>query len=163
MNDELSRIRIERAAGADDALVLAALTLRWDLEGGAAKRDGFLDEFAHAWLAQQAARPAWLARRPGGDPVGFAIGALVTGLPSLRRPVGGWLHLSSCYVVPALRGHGLGERIMGEVVAWATERGLHRLQLNATDQARAFYRRAGFGSPQDTLMQLVLSDRLPAT
>ncbi|WP_446663828.1 N-acetyltransferase family protein [Flexivirga sp. B27] len=162
MTEELHGIRIERAAP-DDAFVLAAMTLRWDLEGGSPRRDGFIDEFAEAWLAQGSARPAWLAKRADGDPVGFVIGVLATSLPSLRRPAGGWLHLSSFYVVPELRGHGLGRLMMREVLAWATECGLHRLQLNATDDARAFYRSAGFGGPQDTLMQLVLSDRLPAT
>jgi GNAT superfamily N-acetyltransferase len=162
VTEDLDDVRIERAT-AEDALVLAGLTLRWDLENGAPNRPGFLDEFASAWLAQGDARPAWIARRANGDPAGFALGILATSLPSLRRPTGGWLHLSGCYVVPDLRGGGLGEGLMREVVDWATEHGLYRIQLNATDRARAFYRRAGFGSPQDTLMQLVLTDRLPTT
>lgn len=162
MSDDLDDVRIERAT-AEDALVLAGMTLRWDLESGAPNRKGFLDEFATAWLTQGDARPAWIARRASGDPVGFVLGILATSLPSLRRPTGGWLHISGFYVVPELRGHGLGERLMREVVAWAEGHGLYRLQLNATDQARAFYRRAGFGSPQDTLMQLVLSDRVPTS
>ncbi|NNG40786.1 GNAT family N-acetyltransferase [Flexivirga sp. ID2601S] len=161
---QVDRIRIERARPRrDDAFALAAMTLRWDLAGGAPNRPGFLDEFADAWLDAAASRPAWIARRPDGNPVGFAIGALVTSLPSLRRPAGGWLHLSGFYVDPDLRGQGLGQRLMDQVVAFARERGLSRVQLNATDEARAFYRRAGFGGPQDTLMQLVLSGRLPAT
>ncbi|MBB2891821.1 GNAT family N-acetyltransferase [Flexivirga oryzae] len=162
MSDELDDVRIERAT-AQDALVLAGMTLRWDLEGGAPNRKGFLDEFASAWIEQGEARPAWIARRSTGDPVGFVLGILATSLPSLRRPTGGWMHISGFYVVPELRGHGLGERLMREVVDWAKGRGLYRLQLNATDQARSFYRRAGFGSPQDTLMQLVLTDRLPTS
>lgn len=162
VTDELDGVRIERAAP-EDAFVLAAMTLRWDLEGGSPRRDGFIDEFAEAWLAQGETRPAWLARRADGDPVGFVIGILATSLPSLRRPTGGWLHLSSFYVVPALRGHGLGERMMQEVLDWARRKQLYRLQLNATDQARGFYRRAGFGGPQDTLMQYVLTDRLPTS
>ena len=160
VSDDLDDVRIERAT-AEDALVLAGMTLRWDLETGAPNRAGFLDEFASAWLAQGEARPAWIARRSSGDPVGFVLGILATSLPSLRRPTGGWLHISGFYIVPALRGCGLGSRLMREVVDWATERRLYRVQLNATDQARAFYRRAGVGSPQDTLMQLVLTDRLP--
>lgn len=162
MSDEPDGIRIERAAP-EDAFVLAAMTLRWDLEGGSPRRDGFLDDFAEAWLAQGATRPAWLARRADGDPVGFVIGFLATSLPSLRRPTGGWVHLSSLYVVPEMRGAGLGERMLREIVDWAVERGLYRLQLNATDRARSLYRRVGFGGPQDTLMQCVLTDRLPTS
>lgn len=162
MTDDLSGIRVERATPGD-ALVLAGMTLRWDLEGGSPHRAGFLDEFAEAWVAQGDARPAWIARRTDGDPVGFVIGILATSLPSLRRPTGGWLHISSFYVVPDLRGQGLGERMMRDVIDWARERGLYRVQLNATDRARSFYRRAGFGGPQDTLMQLVLTERLPTS
>lgn len=162
VSDELDGICIERAV-AEDAFVLAAMTLRWDLEGGAPRRDGFIDEFAEAWLAQGSARPAWLARRADGDPIGFVIGVLATSLPSLRRPTGGWLHISACYVVPALRGHGLGERMMREVLQWAKNSGLDRLQLNAVDRARPLCRRLGFGGPQDTFMQCVLTDRLPTT
>lgn len=162
MSDELDGIRIERAV-TEDAFVLAAMTLRWDLEGGAPKRAGFLDEFAEAWIAQGAARPAWLAKRADGDPVGFAIGILATSLPSLRRPTGGWLHLSSLYVVPELRGSGLGERMLRQVIDWASHNDLYRVQLNATDRARPLYRRVGFGAPQDTLMQCVLVDRLPTS
>lgn len=162
VTDELDGIRIERATP-EDAFVLAAMTLRWDLEGGAPRRDGFIDEFAEAWLSQGSARPAWLARRADGDPVGFAIGILATSLPSLRRPTGGWVHLSSMYVAPDLRGRGLGERLLRHIIDWAAESGLYRLQLNATDQARSLYRRVGFTGPQDTLMQCVLTDRLPTT
>jgi GNAT superfamily N-acetyltransferase len=162
VTDELDGIRIQRATP-EDAFVLAAMTLRWDLEGGAPRRDGFIDEFAEAWLSQGSARPAWLARRADGDPVGFAIGILATSLPSLRRPTGGWVHLSSMYVAPDLRGRGLGERLLRHIIDWAAESGLYRLQLNATDQARSLYRRVGFTGPQDTLMQCVLTDRLPTT
>ncbi|GGB37242.1 hypothetical protein GCM10011492_30030 [Flexivirga endophytica] len=162
VTDELDGIRIERAVP-EDAFVLAAMTLRWDLEGGSPRRAGFIDEFAEAWLAQGNARPAWLARRADGDPVGFAIGILATSLPSLRRPTGGWLHLSSVYVVPELRGSGLGERMLRQVIDWAADGGLYRVQLNATDRARSLYRRVGFGGPQDTLMQCVLTDRLPTS
>lgn len=162
MNDDLSGVCIERATD-EDAFVLAAMTLRWDLESGAPRRGGFIDEFAEAWLAQGVARPAWLARRADGDPVGFALGILATSLPSLRRPTGGWLHLSSLYVVPELRGGGLGEQLLRQVLDWAAENHLYRVQLNATDRARSLYRKAGFGAPQDTLMQRVLTDRLPTS
>ncbi len=162
MSDELDGIRIERAVP-EDAFVLAAMTLRWDLEGGSPRRDGFIDEFAESWLAQGSARPAWLMRRDDGDPVAFAIGILATSLPSLRRPTGGWLHLSSVYVAPDLRGHGVGESLLRHIIDWAAQSGLYRVQLNATDRARSLYRRVGFGGPQDTLMQCVLTDRLPGS
>lgn len=146
-----------RPAGPDDARVLGALTLRWDLsQPHAVRRDDFVGEYAAAWLAAGSNRPAWLAEQPDGNPVGYVMGALVTRLPSLRPRTRGWLHLSAVYVDPAWRRQGLGERMLRAVAAWAAEQDLDRIQLNAADEARSLYRRVGFGAAQDTLMQLTI-------
>ncbi|WP_158607560.1 GNAT family N-acetyltransferase [Flexivirga caeni] len=163
MSEQPGQIGIARCADRNDALAMAALNLRWDRDGGAPPRTGFLDEFADAWSSDADHYPAWLARRADGDPVGFAVGVVARSLPSLRHGAGGWLHLSRLFVVPDLQGQGVGARLLDTVIRWSVDSGLYRVQLNATDQARAFYRRAGFGSPQDTLMQLVLTDRLPGS
>jgi len=51
------------------------------------------------------------------------------------------------WVEPALRGHGLGGRLVDAIVEWAVARGAERVQLWVTednDAARMLYERHGF-------------------
>ena len=48
------------------------------------------------------------------------------------------------YVVPDERGGGLAARIMEELEAWASGRGVGHLTLHHSPKARTFYERHGF-------------------
>lgn len=65
--------------------------------------------------------------------------------------------LISMWVSPAVRGHGVGDRLIGEIAVWAVERGARTLRLSVMPDNRAalaLYERHGFkdtGEPGDLL------------
>jgi ribosomal protein S18 acetylase RimI-like enzyme len=62
-----------------------------------------------------------------------------------RRGDTGWL--ISMWVAPEARRRGIGEMLVGVVIAWAEANGIHRLLLDVADDnaaAIALYARAGF-------------------
>lgn len=151
-------IRI-RSAQRVDAFAVAALTLQAEreLDAGATARPGFLDQFADAWLADRA-RVTWLAEDAAGNPVGVIHAVLVTKLPSLRRPVTSWLHVSLLFVTRARRGEGIGSALLSTLLDWASSHDVTRVQLHATELGRSLYAAAGFEAPDESF----LVRRLPA-
>lgn len=146
-----------RCAEPDDAVVLGALQLRWDLERGGVRQVGFIGRYADTWLACRDTRPAWVAKTADGNPVGFVLAAHITKMPSLLRPQNAWLHLSAVYVDADLRGQGIGTLLLRSTMDWAHAHDVERIQLNADDAARGLYERVGFGQPSDRLMQVLLT------
>jgi GNAT superfamily N-acetyltransferase len=148
-----------RLAEPRDAFAVAALTLQDDRECGAVVEPGFLDRYADAWLADRA-RVTFLAEAADGRPLGMVTAAVVTTLPSSRRPVSRWLHVSLLFVTADARGAGLGRRLLGALQEWCVDNGVSRVQLNAAPEARTLYERAGFAPPAgDRLEWQVPGDR----
>lgn len=148
-----------RLAEPRDAFAVAALTLQDDRECGAVVEPGFLDRHADAWLADRA-RVTFLAEAADGRPLGMVTAAVVTTLPSSRRPVSRWLHVSLLFVTADARGAGLGRRLLGALQEWCARNGVSRVQLNAAAEARTLYERAGFVPPAgDRLEWQVPGDR----
>ena len=141
-----------RLAEPRDAFAVAALTMQDDRECGATVEPGFLDRFADAWLADRA-RVTLLAEEQDGRPVGVVTAAVVTKLPSSRRPDGRWLHVSLLFVTRDARGAGLGAALLAALRRWAGEHGVERMQLDAAPAARGVYERAGFTTPGAGLME----------
>jgi len=141
-----------RLALSRDALAVAALTMQDDRECGATIEEGFLDRYAAAWLADRA-RVTFLAEAPDGRPLGMVTAAIVTKLPSSRRPQTRWLHVSLLFVTPDARGHGIGASLLEALRLWAGEHHVDRMQLNADPAARSLYERAGFTSPTPQFME----------
>jgi GNAT superfamily N-acetyltransferase len=85
------------------------------------------------------AAAVWVADRQGAV-VGMCSAQL--GISTVEGGPVAWVE--DVVVAPALRGQGIGRRLLEAVAAWATRRGLSRLQLLAdrdNDAARAFYTR----------------------
>lgn len=149
---------IIRPAEPRDALAIAALTLQDDRESGATIEPGFLDTFAQAWLADRS-RVTFVAEAPDGRPLGTIHAVVVTKLPSSRRPVARWLHVSLLFVTADARGAGLGAALLDALHHWAADNGVTRMQLNAAPEARTLYERAGFTLPAAGLMEWVAKPR----
>jgi GNAT superfamily N-acetyltransferase len=142
-------IVVRRAEPEDLAGVATCSAALFAEDGGV--RDRLRDQrwpSAHgaAWIAELSVNPDALLLAALAD--GIVIGHLV-GLYQAASPM--WLgpraELVSTWVAPALRGNGVGARLVQNFTAWARERGAVRLHVTAyTANADAvrFYRRHGF-------------------
>lgn len=77
-----------------------------------------------------------LLRDASGEPAGGAWGTAMLG----------WLQIEGMIVVPALRGHGLGSRLLRGLEQSAVEAGCHAAWVDTFEfQARGFYEKLGYG------------------
>ncbi|KGN38863.1 GNAT family N-acetyltransferase [Knoellia subterranea] len=141
-----------RLAEPRDAFAIAALTMQDDRETGATIESGFLDRYADAWLADRH-RVTFIAEATDGRPIGMVTAAVVTKLPSSRRPDSRWLHVSLLFVTPDARGAGLGARLLATLKEWGRAHAVTRMQLNAAPEARSLYERAGFTAATAEFME----------
>lgn len=88
----------------------------------------------------------------GDDTVVLLVGAGPDGLAVLRLRPALWTmalecYLAELYVVPSLRGHGLGRALLEAAIEEARDRGADHMDLGTSDDdvaARALYERCGF-------------------
>jgi GNAT superfamily N-acetyltransferase len=64
--------------------------------------------------------------------------------PSERNLTGLEAYLLNMYTVPAWRGQGIATRLLQTLIAFATQRQVHRIWMYATQDGRPLYERAGF-------------------
>jgi GNAT superfamily N-acetyltransferase len=60
-------------------------------------------------------------------------------------------YMTNFYVVPEMRGRGLGRRLLNKALSWCRGRGADSVFLWATPESRSLYRRCGFIEPADVL------------
>lgn len=150
----MGEVRI-RAAGSDDALVVAALTLQCALHRGGTGEPGFLDRFARAWAAQAARRPVWIAEA-GEEHAGYLQALADRPLPWPGRGAGGGrLVIDTFFVRPAHRGVGVGELLLREATTWARAEGFETVLVSAGPRTRPMVQRLGFAAA-DGWMELRL-------
>ncbi|MDN5791217.1 MAG: GNAT family N-acetyltransferase [Micrococcales bacterium] len=150
-------VRIRRA-GADDALVVAALHLQFARELGMQSEPGYLDRFAEFWLAERPDRPTWIAECRS-EHAGVLATRRIRPLPLPGRPDASWLYLNTHFVAPDHRQRGVGQALTESLLTWARSSDVAWIRVNATGaSARAFYGRFGFASP-DRLMEIDLRER----
>jgi GNAT superfamily N-acetyltransferase len=143
---------VVRSAEPRDAFSVAALHLQAERERGESIPQGFLDTLADAWLRDRS-RQSWLAEDLRHNPLGAAHGTVVRTLPTPREGSTAWMHLGFLYVTADARGQGLGSELLHTVLTWCEAQDVGRVQLNALEQTRGLYERAGFGPPAHALME----------
>ena len=135
---------VRLGTSADD-VALAGLRWMWAAEGVAPTMSR--SEFERAFVAwTQAHRHSHtpFVADDHGEVVGMAWLALVGRVPApdaLER-VGG--DLQSVFVIPRLRGQGIGTRLIKTVVTAASDRGLRHLTVRAGRRSFPLYQRLGF-------------------
>jgi GNAT superfamily N-acetyltransferase len=105
--------------------------------------DEWTIEVASIELADHATRrsvPTTLVLHEGGQLFG-SVSLVIEDAPELQGEGSPWL--ASLYVLPSMRGHGHGSRLVQAAVALAAEQGVACLYLFTPDQA-AFYERLGW-------------------
>jgi GNAT superfamily N-acetyltransferase len=144
-----------RRASREDAPVLAQLRydFRTELDPPAEPEVVFLER-CKAWMAARLGPGSgwrcWLAEL-GGTPVGTLWLQLIEKLPN---PVGHRNYhgyVSSVYVVPPLRGAGIGSALVEACVTEADTLELDAVLLWPTDRSRPLYARHGFTVRDDLL------------
>jgi GNAT superfamily N-acetyltransferase len=99
-----------------------------------------LAEFTALWgHTFDSPKHCWRILEVDGQPAGFGLIYLMT------PPTGAYLHWA--YVDPARRRHGLGRRLLDELVSWARSHGTDRVELRfieGNDIARQFWTKMGF-------------------
>lgn len=58
-------------------------------------------------------------------------------------------YLTNFYVVPEVRSHGLGRRLLNKALSWCRAQGADAVILWATPGSRSLYRRCGLVEPAD--------------
>lgn len=94
-----------------------------------------------------------------GEALGYLIGMVRT-LPGHALVHGATVaELDQIAVIPAARQRGIGEALIERMIAWAHERGAHRIELSVwtwNEVAQGVFRKAGF-EPVTHRMSLPLS------
>lgn len=135
-----------RIAHDDELEATVALRWRWTAERGddvAMDERAFVTEAA-AWARAHASTHIPHVAIADGEVVGMAWLALTPRVATVhsRDRVSG--DLQSCYVVPTLRGQGIGGRLVHAVLATATERGAEHVTVHTSAESPAMYERNGF-------------------
>ena len=60
-------------------------------------------------------------------------------------------YLTNFYVVPELRGHGLGRKLLNKALSWCRAKNVDAVILWATAESKSLYRRCGLVEPADIL------------
>lgn len=133
---------VVRLAGENDVPALARLRSLWT--GG-----GALEARMREWLAAEGdRRTTWLALA-GGEPAGMASMLEYRRMPRGDRPDSRWGYVSNMFVRAELRNRGIGSALLQAVISAADERDYARLVLSPSEEAIAFYERAGFVVPDE--------------
>ena len=79
-----------------------------------------------------------------GHIAGCGASCTLQELPSPDNPSGLVAYFMNIYVVPDMRGHGIGRQIVDWLISDSEKRGIRRMMLETTDAARALYGASGF-------------------
>jgi GNAT superfamily N-acetyltransferase len=58
-------------------------------------------------------------------------------------------YVTNFYVVPEMRSHGLGKRLLNKALSWCRAQGTDAIILWATPSSKSLYRRSGFTVSSD--------------
>jgi GNAT superfamily N-acetyltransferase len=146
-----------RLASPADAAALAELRyeFRANVAPAAEARGAFLERCAR-WMAARlgGAGPwrCWVAESEGAL-AGQLWLQLIEKLPNPVAEPERHAYVTNVYVRPALRGRGVGGRLVAGALGWCRENGVDSVILWATPASRTLYARHGFRAPEE-LMEL---------
>lgn len=82
--------------------------------------------------------------KDGSEVVGYAVGRITTLPPFFEHRYRGYIH--DVFVTPQFRRHGVGRRLVDEILRWLRQRGVNLVELTvaANNDAVPFWERLGF-------------------
>lgn len=148
-----------RLAAPSDAEPLAALRWAFRHREGVPEKTAeaeFLERCA-AFFRDALAGPRWRAflAVDGDAIVGHAFVETVAKIPAPNLPDGRLGYVTNVYVIPQLRGRGIGAALLEAVKSCCRAEGFELLVLWPSERSRPLYRRAGFRE-QNEVMELIL-------
>jgi GNAT superfamily N-acetyltransferase len=154
---EVSGTRIIRSAAPGDAPTLAQLRyqFRTELDPPTEPAPAFLERCT-AWMAQRLASGShwrcWIAAE--GDAIlATAWLQIIEKLPNPGGELERHGYISSVFVRPECRGHGIGSDLLKECLRMCDAEEVDAVFLWPTARSRALYRRLGFETGGDVLLR----------
>jgi len=135
-----------RRAQPEEAGILSGLRWQWNVLDARtptlprSEYDTVFDE----WMRANAETHLPFLGLSGDEPVGMAWLALLSRVPDAAAPHRAGGDLQSVFVVPHLRGQGVGSRLVGAVAREAARLGLMHLTVRTGTLPLGFYLRLGF-------------------
>jgi GNAT superfamily N-acetyltransferase len=150
----MARVRI-RLARPGDSLALADLRYRFrtETESGTETRSRFLRRCT-SWMRKRfrSGSSSWRCwvLDDGKQLRGHVCVQLFEKIPNpIHDEPEFHAYLTNFYVVPEMRSHGLGKKLLKKALSWCRARGTDAVILWTTEGSRALYRRCGFVEPAD--------------
>src|SRR5262245_3090682 len=161
----MARVRI-RVARSIDCSALAELRYQFRAEAGSATeiKSQFVRRCA-SWMKER----FFSGRRPwrcwvlddGKQLLGNVCVHLFEKLPNpVKDEPEIHAYVTNFYVIPEMRSHGFGEKLLDKALSWCRARGTDAIILWATPKSRYIYRRCGLVEPAD-ILELRHPVRLP--
>lgn len=89
--------------------------------------------------------------RSNGEVAGCGSIVFIEVLPTVGNPTGQKGYIMNMYTKPKFRRLGIGMRVLQKLFELAKARGIEMISLEATDQGKALYRKAGFTRMNDEM------------
>src|ERR1700758_897805 len=149
----MARVQI-RLARSSDCRALAEMRYRFRAETGSVTetKSRFLRRCTW-WMRKRfrsGSRPwrCWVAD-DGKRLLGHVCVHLIEKMPNPVNEPELHAYLTNFYVVPEMRDHGLGKKLLNEALSWCQSRETDAVILWATVASRPLYRRCGLVQPPD--------------
>jgi GNAT superfamily N-acetyltransferase len=81
--------------------------------------------------------------------IGNVCAQLFEKIPNPVKEQEAHAYVTNLYVVPEMRGHGLGEKLLNKALSWCRDRGVDAVILWPSPASKSLYRRFGFVEPAD--------------
>jgi RimJ/RimL family protein N-acetyltransferase len=91
-----------------------------------------------------------------GEIVASAVGTVEVGVPNPHSPTGRAVRLVNVITLAPYRGRGFGIEVIGDVIEWAQEMAVDRIDLSATPEGQRIYDRLGFTLTSAPRMKRIL-------
>ena len=158
----MTRFRIRAATSADwSSLAEMRYRFRTEVESPTETKSRFVRRCT-SWMkkafgADSSAWRCWVIE-DGKELLGHVCVQLFEKMPNPVNEPEAHAYLTNFYVVPEMRGGGLGRKLLNKALSWCRAQGADAVILWATAESRPLYRRCGFVEPVD-ILQLRAGDR----
>ena len=149
------RARI-RTATSDDWRALAEMRYRFRVEvGSPTETKSRFVRRCTSWMkkafgADSSAWHCWVVD-DGKQLLGHVCVQLFEKMPNPVNEPEAHAYLTNFYVLPEMRGRGLGRKLLNKALSWCRAQGVDAVILWATAESKSLYRRCGFTESADIL------------